>query len=171
VRFQHDVAGLFTLLAPRHESEYITTLLALLGWISLLIVMPLTIKKAYTVSKWWLAAEILGLMILGLLVTPLLYFILYFCNLHTLKHWISMRDIGVYKHISKALWSASWPSVVCLIIGMVIIYKSSNINLSNVFIKTIFVGLGALTVPHWLLLEVFPKTSFFKFKIISIKHS
>jgi Brp/Blh family beta-carotene 15,15'-monooxygenase len=151
-----------TLLTPKSGAEMITILLRFLGWVSILITIPIIIRKTYTNSKWWLAAEIISLILLGLLVTPLLYFILYFCNLHALKHWISMRDIGVYKHISTAIWSSCWPTLICIIIGVALVHESSNLNLSDALIKTIFIGLAALTVPHWLLLEIYPKTSSFR---------
>jgi Brp/Blh family beta-carotene 15,15'-monooxygenase len=162
VRYHHDVGIILALLVPKSEAEMITMILRFLGWISILITTPIIISKTYTNSEWWLAAEITSLILLGLIVPPLLYFIVYFCNLHALKHWISMRDLGVYQHLSKALGSACWPTLICIIIGVAIIHESSNLNFSDALIKTIFIGLAALTVPHWLLLEIYPKTSSFR---------
>jgi Brp/Blh family beta-carotene 15,15'-monooxygenase len=152
--FQQDVESLFLLLVPHTQALIAARLLSVVGLGALAWTGSIALQRLKHSPS--LCLEILTLLLSGLLLPPLIYFSLYFCMLHTTKHWSRLQVLGVYKQKKEALWSAIWPTALCLLAGVWVCYESSAWSFSNAFIRTVFIGLAALTVPHWLLLEVYP---------------
>jgi len=156
--FQQEVVDLFSLLVGVKSAIYLTVLLRNAGIIAVTVVLMQVVKEVYCKSNYWLALELITLIILGLTLQPILYFSMYFCFLHGLKHYKSMQEIGLYTQFYKVIFSAAWPTLVCLIIGLLTYQYTSQLKYNTDYIPIIFIGLAALSIPHWLLLEIYPKT-------------
>lgn len=154
VVFQKEVLELFSLLVPTVTAVMLSNALHKAG--SFAIVCASLIAYQQIKISPYLAAEIIGLLVMGILLPPIIYFGIYFCVLHTAKHWLRMKRMGLYKHFSQVLWSVVWPTALCILIGVWVCHISTDWSFSDAFIRTVFMGLSALTVPHWLLVEIYP---------------
>jgi len=100
-------------------------------------------------------AEIAGLALIFSILPPLVGFAIYFCLIHSIRHFASMRamlsDTITKLQITKTtiLFSAiSWAA------GLIILaQQSSNIGFEPALLQVIFIGLAALTVPHMILVD------------------
>ncbi|MAV76041.1 MAG: hypothetical protein CBD32_03140 [Actinobacteria bacterium TMED172] len=81
---------------------------------------------------------------------PLLFFIAYFCSLHSLLHTLSIKDE----------FDLSWPQLMCRIVPpmlitlllMGIVFELVPFQtVDTQWLRVIFIGLFALTIPHMLL--------------------
>jgi len=100
--------------------------------------------------------DMLSVLILNYVFTPLIAFTIYFCFLHSIRHIISISHElepdrfldGVKSFIKKALPLTIVTAVLYL---LVIVFLSNSYGLNDVIIKVIFIGLASLTFPHILL--------------------
>ena len=132
-------------------------LVACLYCLALISAFLLAVQCVYlTAQAKPLAGMLLLILLLGVLLTPMVYFALYFCAVHAPKHWRRMRAIGVYDRLGEGIIQALWPTVTCVVSGgLIVYYLSRTISFSDALCQTVFIGLAALTVPHWLLIEVY----------------
>ena len=108
-------------------------------------------KKHYPV-----AVELFGLIILAWIATPLVTFAIYFCLIHSRRHfifiWKELQPVGTKRVLityALLLSGASW-----LMGGGLYWYLNMEITSSNAALQTIFIGLAALTVPHMMLIDL-----------------
>jgi len=100
--------------------------------------------------------DLLSILILNYIFTPLIAFTIYFCFLHSIRHIISISYEldpnnfldGVKTFIKKAL---PLTFVTILLYLVAIVFLSNTYGLNDVIIKVIFIGLASLTFPHILL--------------------
>jgi len=133
-----------------------------LVWLFLNSVVPMTLIFAIlsmvnknTGERGSLLAEIAGLALIFSILPPLVGFAIYFCLIHSIRHFASMRamlsDTITKLQITKTtiLFSAiSWAA------GLIILaQQSSNIGFEPALLQVIFIGLAALTVPHMILVD------------------
>ena len=103
-----------------------------------------------------LLLDMLSILILNFVFSPLIAFTIYFCFLHSIRHIISISHEldsdsflnGVKAFIKKALPLTIVTAVLYL---LVIVFLSNSYGLNDVIIKVIFIGLASLTFPHILL--------------------
>ena len=103
-----------------------------------------------------LLLEMLCILILNFIFSPLIAFTVYFCFLHSIRHIISISYEldsisfinGVKIFVKKAL-PLTVITVILYLIAM--IFLSTTYVLNEVIIKVIFIGLASLTFPHILL--------------------
>ena len=97
------------------------------------------------------------------LFDPLTGFALYFCFVHTFKH-IKAILADTSKHISnkKFIFISTTVFTILTWLGgcLAIIFMSNNISFDESLIKTIFIGLAALTLPHMTLVDFFYRKKF-----------
>ncbi len=154
VMFENQVLAHFKLLISEQDATVLSHYVHYAGCIGMIgasLIAVLQIKISPLLS-----AEIITLIIVGIILPPIIYFSIYFCMLHTIKHWLRMKRIGLYRHFFHILWSATWPTAICIIVGFWVYNSSTVWSFSHNFIRIVFMGLAALTVPHWLLLEIYP---------------
>ena len=133
-----------------------------LVWLFLNSVVPMTLIFAIlsmvnknTGERGSFLAEIAGLALIFSILPPLVGFAIYFCLIHSIRHFASMRamisDTITKLQITKTtiLFSAiSWAA------GLIILaQQSSNIGFEPALLQVIFIGLAALTVPHMILVD------------------
>lgn len=105
---------------------------------------------------WPLAAEMVAVFLAALLLPPLVFFLVYFCGLHSPRHLLD--------HIRTLSGSVRPGRLVFYVIGYTagalallgagfLALNAAGIALNEALLRLIFIGLAALTVPHMLVLE------------------
>ena len=152
---KEEVTELFAVLTNGHTPFIwdIMTLLLLfwIGGTALHLYQTLSSKKHYFVG-----VELIGLIIFAWMATPLVTFAVYFCLIHSSRHftfiWKQLRSISTKRVLINSalvLSGASW-----LIGGGLYWYLHLDMTPSNAALQTIFIGLAALTVPHMMLIDL-----------------
>ena len=103
-----------------------------------------------------LLLDILSILILNFVFSPLIAFTIYFCFLHSIRHIISISyelnqnsfSNGAKMFIKKAL---PLTILTALLYLLSVVYLSNSYGLNDVIIQVIFIGLASLTFPHILL--------------------
>lgn len=93
---------------------------------------------------------------LAALMPPLVYFAVYFCGLHSIRHFdATIRSV---LRARRALVTATLLSAAVTLTGALVLYArsgSASLTSEGGGMQVIFIGLAALTVPHMLLVERF----------------
>ena len=101
------------------------------------------------------ATELSALFLLVRVAPPLLGFAVYFCFVHSYRHFSSMR--GVLQTTVSSLRITQTTVVFSLLtwaVGLVALAQlSSTVGVEPALLKVVFVGLAALTVPHMILVD------------------
>jgi Brp/Blh family beta-carotene 15,15'-monooxygenase len=148
-----EVTTLFAYLAPVEaatiaaDGAAIAGGLASAGLIATVILRRLWRERAVLEQAilWALAA----------LLPPLVYFAVYFCGLHSIRHFdATLRSVP---RARRALVTAALLSGTVTLAGAAVLYARSGgaLTLEEGGMQVIFIGLAALTVPHMLLVERF----------------
>ena len=120
--------------------------------------LAINIKKI----RWGLLEMLLVLIVISLF-DPLTGFALYFCFIHTFKHIKAiLSDTRKYLNNKKFIFLSTTIFTILTWVGgcLAIIYLSSNFSFDESFVKTVFVGLAALTLPHMVLVDLFYRKKF-----------
>jgi Brp/Blh family beta-carotene 15,15'-monooxygenase len=113
-----------------------------------LLAFQLLSKKLNTRTK----LEIISAIALVLILHPIYAFTLYFCFMHSARHFIRSRYF--LRGFSRAAFFRSLilPTLAVILMGLVTWFFIPTKSLNTDLIRIIFVGLAALTVPHaWVL--------------------
>ncbi|MEO1748594.1 MAG: Brp/Blh family beta-carotene 15,15'-dioxygenase [Pseudomonadota bacterium] len=153
---QTEVSDLFAFLAPAATADTAAMVLAYAGgtaaccYSAILASQPASrTRAAVEQAIIWFAAACLA---------PLVYFILYFCALHSLRHLTDA--LHSVENTRKALRTATLLSIVVIvaaIIGFAVLQKAETFVLEQSIMQIVFVGLAGLTVPHMLLIDRFQR--------------
>ena len=100
--------------------------------------------------------DMISIIILNYIFSPIIAFTVYFCFLHSIRHIISLSnelDKNNFLNGTKVFINKALPLTVITAILYVIaaIFLSKYYGLNDVIIKVIFIGLASLTFPHILL--------------------
>lgn len=87
---------------------------------------------------------------------PLLFFIAYFCSLHSLLHTLSIKDEFDLSWL-KLLYRVVPPMLLTLLLMGVVYVSVPFQSVDTQWLRIIFIGLFALTVPHMLLTLYFQR--------------
>ena len=100
------------------------------------------------------AVEIGVLTIFLALLPPLWGFALYFCGIHSLRHFREV--IRVFQPLTKRFyWMIFVISIFSITLIVMMAYWLTSVDFNNSLIRATFIGLAALTVPHILLIDFF----------------
>lgn len=151
VFFSRDVIEIFNWLAPSDYS-------ALVACVMQVVALPALLASAFIVSPLaqrdpLAAFEVVVVLALALLTPPMVFFIIYFCGLHSPRH-----IIGVHRELqpvnASSFLLAAWPYAPIAIAGTVMgAVLLSSLPVGSALLGTVFMALGALTVPHMLLID------------------
>ena len=149
-----EVEAIFAVLAAQEAAAIIADAAALVGALALagFVLSGLLSRQAREAAA--LEQAILWITAAGL--PPLMYFVVYFCALHSVRHF--MATMRVNPDVRRAMAVAVMLSAtVTLAACMVLLYVSVAhvVNLHDQIIRIVFIGLGALTVPHMTLVDRF----------------
>ena len=107
--------------------------------------------------------EICLLLTIFYLFDPLLSFAIYFCFVHTYKHLNHLIKM-IFTHLENkkfVIYTTILFTIISWIAGLYIIYfLSINFSIYESFIKVIFIGLAALTLPHMILVDLVYRKKF-----------
>ena len=110
-------------------------------------------KKGQERGKFF--GEIAGLTLIFAILPPLVGFSIYFCLIHSVRHFATMKTM-LSDTISKLQITKTTVlfSAICWAVGLIILaQQSSNIGVEPALLQVIFIGLAALTVPHMMLVD------------------
>ncbi len=101
-------------------------------------------------------SNIMLYVILSCIITPIMYFTIYFCCAHSFQHMSRIWDMTNTKNRSKFLVAVTLLTTLVIVFALVVYFWliRSGINFEIVNIKVLFVGLAALAVPHIFLIDV-----------------
>jgi len=157
-----ETINLFKILLIENENFYSTIgyleekkIFYLSAFISVIVSFFYTLNKFKIVNA-LIFFDILSVIILNYLLTPLLAFTIYFCFLHSLRHSISLSleldaenlSNGFKMFIKKAI-PLTLMTVIIYVFGIYLL--STFYTFDESIIKAIFIGLASLTFPHILL--------------------
>jgi Brp/Blh family beta-carotene 15,15'-monooxygenase len=155
--FHHDdVARIFGYLAPERSATLTATGLAMVGGAALLAFSAMLLVQPAMRTR--AATEQAAIWIAAALLTPLLYFIVYFCALHSVRHTVG--TVAVLKNAKKAVLTAAALAAITALaaVASIMFLNDGNAGSSVQSIsQTIFIGLAALTVPHMALVDQFQR--------------
>ncbi len=104
----------------------------------------------------WVMVEYALLVATALVTPPLIYFVIYFCLLHSPRHFLLTADQLRLTPLQGL--RAAWPIMVATLamtaLGTVILAVFTP-AFAPATLQIVFIGLAALTVPHMLLTAVF----------------
>lgn len=143
-----EVAFLFVYLAPSAFALTAATILAVLGAGNLAVFMAiLVLRPAVRTQAAW---EQVMIWIAAFALPPLLFFIVYFCGLHSVRH-LTQTLQSVPKTGQALMVSALMSCAVVVTAGMIwMLLPDTALDAS---FQIVFIGLAALTVPHMLLVD------------------
>ena len=99
--------------------------------------------------------EIAGLTLIFGILPPLVGFSIYFCLIHSMRHFATMKAM-LADTISKLQITRTTVlfSAMCWAVGLIILaQQSSNVGVEPALLQVVFIGLAALTVPHMMLVD------------------
>jgi beta-carotene 15,15'-dioxygenase len=144
------VAEIFEMLTANKKGETIAALLACSS-------VPATLGCA--VFAYWTfknedaqtALDVMSCLIAALLLPPLVAFAIFFCGLHSPRHMLdALRETGGITRAKKLL-VIGFVTALSIGIGVLIFIRSDNMQIDAAVIRTGFVLLSTLTVPHFIL--------------------
>lgn len=151
---QDDVATIFSYLAPLNTANIAAQFLAFSGTAALIVYMSLVLlgpayrtRAAVELGIIWIAAACLA---------PLVYFIVYFCALHSVRHFTDALVSLDRKRLALGIVALLCGlTVIAGYIGYIIMQWTGADLLEQSVLQIVFVGLAALTVPHMILVDRF----------------
>lgn len=145
---------LFQLLAIRSADEFVRYMQALAP-IIVLVSMALSLRQKVNGAKGRISVlTILAMVVFSYALPPLLFFTVYFCALHSPKHFKSIA-VSVPKQERSNFLSLIiiYTFVTIILAGTAMWILMLHLVFDQAFILVIFVGLSALTVPHMILVD------------------
>ena len=145
-----QVAMLFAQLSGS-QAEQLAQALALAPWLLVTVMMGLVALASWQ-RRWFAALEYFSLLVLAYLVAPLLYFALYFCALHSLRHLAGFfRQARAVERPRLLRITFAYSAMTVALSGLLWVLWS-ELPTDTVILRLVFIGLAAVTVPHMMLL-------------------
>lgn len=144
------VAAIFETLTGNHNGAVIAALLACTS-VPAVLGSLVFVYWAYSQDDRQSAAEVVACIIASLFLPPLIAFAVFFCGLHSPRHFAdALRETGAISTPKKAMIIIA---VFGLSIGLGALFfiSEGGIPISAGIIRTAFVLISALTVPHFIL--------------------
>jgi Brp/Blh family beta-carotene 15,15'-monooxygenase len=149
--FADDVIAIFNWLGPAEVSQRFALVMHVVAipalQASAVIVALLAVRDPLA------AGEIAVVLALALLSPPLVFFLVYFCGLHSVRHMIRVhRELA--PQTARGFLMAPWPYAPIAMLGTAVAaLVLSSLPVGPALLGMIFMALGALTVPHMLLID------------------
>jgi Brp/Blh family beta-carotene 15,15'-monooxygenase len=147
----NDVTVFFEYLAPQSSASLAADCLAVAAGIALLVLVASLFLLPSLRTR--AATEQAFIFIAAACLTPLVYFVLYFCILHSIRHFT--QSIAFIGHRHRALPQAILVCIVTILIATAsffVLHDGTINHIAPSAVKVVFIGLAALTVPHMILI-------------------
>lgn len=152
--FPQEVAEAFVVLAGAPGAQLATALQLIAPWLALgLLAGVLSAPRCSLATR----IELAALAALSQLLPPLVYFIVYFCALHSLRHLRSAAQMALPAQRARmAAVALSYSALTVLLVALAWPFLDSVggqvAGWQERLQRWVFIGLAALTVPHMLVL-------------------
>jgi Brp/Blh family beta-carotene 15,15'-monooxygenase len=141
------VAGYFAVLT----GEDATALVRVLQWLAIPALAGTIFSAARCIrTRPAVAAELAVLAVSAVALPPLVFFLLYFCCLHSPRHLIDTVQ-GLNRATATA--TAIGLTLVTVGLGALFFVLSPSTQFDQRLLQITFIGLATLTVPHMILIE------------------
>lgn len=152
--FQSDVAVLFGFLTAEPTATLFAALLhktAIAAIIASAVCLVVNFRRAP-----WVTVEYALLVATALVAPPLIYFVIYFCALHSPRHFLITADQLRLTPLQglRFAWPILMATMAMTAVGAIVL-SAFNPAFEPATLQIVFIGLAALTVPHMLLTAVF----------------
>ena len=150
IAHKDQVLVIFNFLLIEHHSPYPNLLLYALTVTGGILLAPYARK-----FKTKQIIELALIITAGLLLSPLWYFVFFFCCLHSPRHLYSEFNHITAPQRPTALVIMTVITLITGAIAFIFIYSqmAQAVLLNQLIYQVLFIGLAALTVPHMCLLE------------------
>jgi len=152
--FQSDVAMLFGFLTSEATATRFAVLMhktAIAAIVASVFCLVLNFKRAP-----WVIMDYALLVATALITPPLIYFVIYFCGMHSPRHFLLTADqLGLtpVKGLRAALPIIA-ATLLLSALGAIALYIFAS-TFEAATLQLVFIGLAAVTVPHMILTAVF----------------
>jgi len=152
--FQSDVAMLFGLLTSEPTATLFADLMhntAIAAIVASVFCLVLNFKRAP-----WVMMEYAWLVATALITPPLIYFVIYFCVLHSPRHFLLTADqLGLTPVQGlRAALPIMAATLLLSALGAIALYMFAS-TFEAATLQLVFIGLAAVTVPHMILTAAF----------------
>ena len=149
-----EVAELFGHLAPAPAAGLAADTLAIAGAAALLALIAALAVAQHLRGR--AAFEQLLLWAAALMLQPLVYFMVYFCALHAVRHFTSAIET-IERRRPAVIMAAGLSAFVITAAVLAAFYLQATrlVGLDETILQVVFIGLAALTVPHMILVDRF----------------
>ena len=152
--FQSDVAVLFGFLTAEPTATLFAALMhktAIAAIIASALCLVMNLRRAP-----WVMVEYALLVATALVSPPLMYFVIYFCLLHSPRHFLLTADQLRLTPLQglRAAWPIMGATLSMTALGALVLSISTP-AFEPATLQIVFIGLAAVTVPHMLLTAVF----------------
>lgn len=148
-----EVSAIYTILAGPGGAGLVPVQQTLAGPAVLVsLVLGFIVQKPVK----WSAIEILAAFLGALLFPPLVFFLIYFCGLHSPRHLIAhARTLsGVVRPKPLLLYVLGYTAAALALLAIGFWgLNAIGAAMNEALLRLVFIGLAALTVPHMLVLE------------------
>jgi Brp/Blh family beta-carotene 15,15'-monooxygenase len=147
-----EVAAIFAHLAPAAGAERAAAALAWAGMAAVPLLAVALAREAR--GRPGLAAELALIPAAAFLLPPLVHFLVYFCAVHSPRHFLSASAALGLGPGGGAL--AALPITLATLVGagaLAAALLAAGVPADAVALRAVFIGLAALTVPHMLLVD------------------
>jgi Brp/Blh family beta-carotene 15,15'-monooxygenase len=151
-RFEAEVAALFGVLAPAEAAAPTAAVLHHAApWAAVVAIAGALARRRLATGL-----ELATLAALATAAPPLLYFVVYFCGLHSPRHFVETLDqLDLdWRHGARAAAPLTALTLAFAAIAVAALVQRGA-ALESATLATVFIGLAALAVPHMLLVERF----------------
>ena len=148
-----EVDSIFEVLIGS-DTEIVWLFLQAVGVLTLVLI-PYVIFSKSKQEQTAASAEVIGLLALFAIAPPLLGFAIYFCGVHSVRHF---KHMGTMLKSTLQQFQVTRTTVVFSLmtwaVGLLVLAtQSASIGLEPALLQVIFIGLAALTVPHMILVD------------------
>jgi len=148
-----EVDSIFQVLIGS-DTEIVWLFLQAIGVLTLVLI-PYVILSKSKQERTAASVEVVGLLALFAIAPPLLGFAIYFCGVHSVRHF---KHMGTMLKSTLQQFQVTRTTVIFSLmtwaVGLLVLAnQSASIGLEPALLQVIFIGLAALTVPHMILVD------------------
>lgn len=148
-----EVDSIFEVLIGS-DTEIVWLFLQAVGVLTIVLIPYVIISKSKQ-ERTASSIEVIGLLALFAIAPPLLGFAIYFCGVHSVRHF---KHMGTMLKSTLQQFQVTRTTVIFSLmtwaVGLLVLAnQSASIGLEPALLQVIFIGLAALTVPHMILVD------------------
>ena len=148
-----EVDSIFEVLIGSN-TEIVWLFLQAVGVLTIVLIPYVILSKSQQ-ERTAAGVEVIGLLALFAIAPPLLGFAIYFCGVHSVRHF---KHMGTMLKSTLQQFQVTRTTVILSLmtwaVGLLVLAnQSASVGLEPALLQVIFIGLAALTVPHMILVD------------------